>query len=63
LQREEFQTDAEHRRIVAKVEELVVLCDRLVVSLTMGEDARSRLLEALLHEALVPAERELEAVA
>jgi type I restriction enzyme S subunit len=43
---------AEQRRIVAKVNELMALCDRLEASLTAGEDARSRLLDALLHEAL-----------
>ncbi len=43
---------AEQGRIVAKVEELMGLCDRLEESLTVGSDARGRLLEALLNEAL-----------
>lgn len=45
---------AEQHRIVAKVDELKSLCDRLQASLTSGEDARRRLLDALLHEALAP---------
>ena len=45
---------AEQHRIVAKVDELMALCDRLEASLVAGEDARRRLLEALLHEALGP---------
>lgn len=52
---------AEQHRIVAKVDELMALCDQLEASLTRGENTRSRLLNALLHEALAPAERELEA--
>jgi type I restriction enzyme S subunit len=43
---------AEQRRIVTKVDELMALCDRLEESLTVGENSRSRLLEAVLHEAL-----------
>jgi len=42
----------EQRRIVAKVDELMALCDRLGASLTSGEAHRSRLLNALLAEAL-----------
>lgn len=45
---------AEQHRIVAKVDELMALCDQLEASLTHGENARSRLLNALLHEALAP---------
>jgi type I restriction enzyme S subunit len=53
---------AEQRRIVAKVDELMVLCTRLEASLSTVDDTRRRLLEALLAEALAPAEeRELEA--
>jgi type I restriction enzyme S subunit len=53
---------AEQRRIVAKVDELMALCDRLEASLTTGADTRRRLLDALLAEALAPDdERELEA--
>jgi type I restriction enzyme S subunit len=47
---------AEQHRIVAKVVELMALCDRLEASLTSGEDTRRRLLDALLAEALHPAE-------
>lgn len=46
---------AEQHRIVAKVDELMALCDQLEASLTTGETTRSRLLDALLHEALAPA--------
>ena len=57
-------TLAEQKRIVAsKIDELMALCDRLEASLTAGEDARSRLLDALLHEALELVSRELEAAA
>jgi type I restriction enzyme S subunit len=53
---------AEQHRIVAKVDELMELCDRLEASLATGDDTRRRLLEALLAEALAPdEERELEA--
>lgn len=53
---------AEQRRIVAKVDELMALCDRLEASLATADDTRRRLLEALLAEALAPADaRELEA--
>jgi type I restriction enzyme S subunit len=53
---------AEQHRIVAKVDELLALCDRLEASLTTTDDTRRRLLEALLAEALAPdEERELEA--
>ena len=43
---------AEQHRIVAKVDELMELCDQLEASLTAGETTRRRLLDALLHEAL-----------
>jgi len=53
---------AEQHRIVARVDELMALCDRLEASLTTTDDTRRRLLEALLAEALAPdEERELEA--
>lgn len=52
---------SEQHRIVAKVDELMALCDRLDASLTQSASSRSRLLNSLLHEALAPAERELEA--
>lgn len=45
---------AEQNRIVTKVQELMGLCDRLEASLVHGEEGRSRLLEAVLHEALAP---------
>lgn len=45
----------EQHRIVAKLDELMTLCDQLEASLTTGEAARSQLLDALLHEALAPA--------
>ncbi|MDA0253755.1 MAG: restriction endonuclease subunit S [Planctomycetota bacterium] len=46
---------AEQRRIVAKVEELMALCDQLEASLASAATDRARLLEALLHEALASA--------
>lgn len=46
---------AEQHRIVAKVDELMALCDRLEASLTTADRTRRRLLDALLHEALAPA--------
>ena len=46
---------AEQRRIIAKVGELMAVCDRLQASLNAGDSTRSRLLDALLHEALAPA--------
>lgn len=46
---------AEQHRIVAKVDELMTLCDQLEASLIEGEQTRSKLLEAVLHEALEPA--------
>jgi type I restriction enzyme S subunit len=45
---------AEQRRIVAKVDELMALCDRLEASLDDADATRRRLLEALLAEALAP---------
>ena len=53
---------AEQHRIVAKVDALMALCDRLEASLTATAATRRRLLDALLAEALAPADdRELEA--
>ncbi len=43
---------AEQHRIVAKVDALMALCDQLEANLTTTATTRSRLLEALLHEAL-----------
>ena len=51
----------EQRRIVAKVDELMALCDRLEASLQQADEKRARLLEALLAEALAPAEEAREA--
>ena len=54
--------DPEEHRIVAKVDALMDLCDRLEASLAATAATRRRLLDALLAEALTPAEdRKLEA--
>ena len=45
----------EQRRIVAKVDELMALCDQLEASLAAAATDRTRLLESHLHEALAPA--------
>ena len=45
---------AEQHRIVAKVDELMALCDGLETSLTTCDDTRCRLLGALLIEVLEP---------
>ncbi|BAQ44673.1 restriction endonuclease S subunits [Methylobacterium aquaticum] len=50
---------AEQRQIVAKVNELMTLCDKLEASLTTAADTRRRLLDALLAEALAPDEDRL----
>jgi type I restriction enzyme, S subunit len=47
---------AEQYRIVAKVDALMALCDRLEASLADAAATRRRLLDALLAEALAPAE-------
>ena len=54
---------AEQHRIVAKVDELMALCDRLERSLATSEHIRRRLLDALLSEALEPLEGDLEQAA
>ncbi|MDQ3773601.1 MAG: hypothetical protein M3461_04100 [Pseudomonadota bacterium] len=54
---------AEQRRIVAKVDELMALCDRLEASLTGAQDHSRHLLDALLAEALTPAEAAMQAEA
>lgn len=46
---------AEQHRIVAKVDQLMALCDRLEASLVSTDTHRRRLLEALLRETLQPA--------
>ena len=43
---------AEQHRIVAKVDELMALCDRLEARLTTRQTESRRLLEAVLHDAL-----------
>ena len=52
---------AEQRRIVARVDELMTLCDRLGESLAVGNDTRRCLLDALLAKALAPHEVQEEA--
>lgn len=47
---------AEQHRIVAKVDELMALCDQLEASLTSADETRKKLLDALLAEALMPTE-------
>jgi type I restriction enzyme S subunit len=44
----------EQHRIVAKVDELMALCDQLESQLNATEIDSRRLLEAVLHEALLP---------
>jgi type I restriction enzyme S subunit len=43
---------SEQRRIVAKVDELMALCDQLEASLTTAQTEATRLLESVLHNAL-----------
>jgi type I restriction enzyme S subunit len=49
---------AEQYRIVAKVEELMALCDRLEANLAVADDTRQNLLDALVADALGTADRE-----
>jgi type I restriction enzyme S subunit len=51
---------AEQHRIVAKVDELMALCDQLDASLAQGDTVRRRLLDALIAEALAPSAVESE---
>ena len=44
----------EQHRIVAKVDELMALCDRLEAHLASAENGHVRVLDAMLHEALEP---------
>ena len=51
---------AEQQRIVAKVDELMAVCDELEAALAFAQQARGQLMESLLHDALVgSAERAL----
>lgn len=43
---------AEQRRIVAKVNDLIAVCDRLEAQLSAAQTRRGRFLEAVLHDAL-----------
>jgi type I restriction enzyme S subunit len=43
---------AEQHRIVAKVDELMALCDQLEAQLTTAQTESRRLLESVLHHAL-----------
>jgi type I restriction enzyme, S subunit len=45
---------AEQHRIIAKVDELMGLCDRLETQLTTTQTTSRQLLESLLHKALIP---------
>ena len=45
----------EQRRIVAKVDDLMLLCDQLEAQLTTAQTESRRLLEAVLHEAITSA--------
>ncbi|MFA1676278.1 restriction endonuclease subunit S [Rhizobium mongolense] len=47
---------SEQRRIVAKVDELMALCDQLEASLATAGENRRKLLDALLADALAPAD-------
>ncbi len=49
---------AEQHRIVAKVYELMALCEQLETSLTSADETRKKLLDALLAEALAPVNAE-----
>ena len=44
---------AEQQRIVVKVDELMALCDRMEAGLAATDHSRSRLLESILHNALM----------
>jgi type I restriction enzyme S subunit len=54
---------AEQHRIVAKVDELMALCDQLEQQLSQADQQRRRLLEAVLAEALVEPEQALASLA
>jgi type I restriction enzyme S subunit len=46
---------AEQHRIVAKVDELMAVCDHLEAQIEAADTERRRLLESVLHDALAPA--------
>ena len=48
---------AEQHRIIAKIDELMALCDRLEENIRCAEDAGCRALDAVLHETLAPTVR------
>jgi len=50
----------EQSRIVTKIDQAMALCDRLEASLANAETTRSRLLEALLADALAPIASEIQ---
>ena len=50
---------AEQHRIVAKVSALMALCDQLKANLATASTTRAKLLEAMLRDALLPAEETL----
>jgi type I restriction enzyme S subunit len=54
---------AEQHRIVAKVDELMALCDQLEQQLCQADQQRRRLLEAVLAEALAKPEPVLQSLA
>ena len=58
-----FPPLAEQHRIVAKVDKLMALCDRLEANLSIVDTYRHRLLVSLFKEALDPTVNELEATA
>lgn len=51
---------AEQHRIVAKVDELMALCDKLEAQLKTAQTETSRLLESVLHNALNSTDERLE---
>ncbi|PAU95429.1 hypothetical protein CK240_16555 [Paracoccus salipaludis] len=52
---------AEQHRIVAKVDAVMALRNRLEAALAQADATRARLLEALLHETLLPSMPEMAA--
>lgn len=54
---------AEQHRFVAKVDELMALCDQLEQQLSQAEQSRRGLLEAVLQEVLVEPQADLTLVA